>query len=809
MTPRQPLASVIAACAFCAVIGWGNEVRAHDVVPPKPKAQPVMAWPDGMRETHDVVVPVLLTISEEGHVTAASVESTVSPDLDAAALRGVKTWTYEPATRDGKPVAARIRGVVRFVGRAPESAREALLQTSTSTVAVGSPPATAKAETVSVSGAAPPRSASEVVRGREVIKAAPHRTGSDVLNVVPGVFVTQHSGEGKAHQIFMRGFDAVHGQDVELWVGGIPINEVSNVHGQGYADLHFVMPEVIRDVTSTPGTYDPKQGDFGVAGTLRMRLGYAEPGGTIEGAIGSFGSHRLFLAYHPKEASEETFAAFEEYATDGFGPNRAARRGSLIAQATHDLSDGLALRLLGSTASSRFDSAGVVPAADIESGRQDRYSVLDPKQGGYSTRHQLLVEIHKDDETSRWSIAPFLAFRTLHLRQNYTGYFVDTQRGGKNKLDSDNTQQINESVTAGLSASYKKSLSWLSKKDSLEFGVYGRHDLVEQTQRRLSDVNDLPTETLVDASVRGTNVAGYTDLAIYPLSRLAVRGGFRLDALSYAAQDRNLTSGQAVAAQGRAAQGAHFGKKATLDYAVASRVHLLASYGEGFRSPQARGLSEGERTFFTDVTSYEVGARYNDGRALAGSVAAFYTKLSEDLVFDPATARNEKVPGTSRRGITAELTAKAGELLLLSSSATYTRAEFTGSSALYETGDLLPYIPQLVLRSDIVMKRNLARFWGRDLVGRVGGSVEGLQSRPLPFKESGQNVFLVDASAGLRLKEVELSLDVFNLLDSQWYDGQFVFASNFSRAQNPARVPFRHVTVGPPRTLFASLTLYL
>ena len=111
-----------------------------------------------------------------------------------------------------------------------------------------------------------PRSASEVVIDRAVIAAAPHRTAADVLAAAPGVHLTQHSGEGKAFQIFYRGFDAVHGQDLEIWAGGAPVNDVSNLHGQGYADLHFVMPEIVRELRVSPGTYAPRQGDFAVAG---------------------------------------------------------------------------------------------------------------------------------------------------------------------------------------------------------------------------------------------------------------------------------------------------------------------------------------------------------------------------------------------------------------------------------------------------------------------------------------------------------------------------------------------------------------
>lgn len=797
----RSLRSLCASLLACTIAVTASEARAHEVAPPKVKTETLGAWPDGRADTHDVVVPVVLTVNDEGHVESAEIDVSVGAELDAAAIAAAKTWIFEPALRDGKPVPARIRAAVRFVGAPPKDPPPIA---PTTTVAAPAEPM----QSVHVEGSAPPRSASDVVRGREVVMAAPHRTASDVLNVVPGVFVTQHSGEGKAHQIFLRGFDAVHGQDVELWVGGIPVNEVSNIHGQGYADLHFVMPEVIRDVTSTPGTFDPRQGDFGVAGTVRMRLGYPEVGATAKGTIGSFGTRRLFLAYHPKDTSEETFAAFEDYKTDGFGPNRAARRGSMIAQGTHDFANGVSLRVLGSTYTGRFDSAGVVPAEDIESGRLDRFAVLDPKQGGFSVRHQVLLELHEDDEDSRWSIAPFLVFRTLHLRQNFTGFFLDTQRGGSGRLNSDNTQQINDSTTAGVTASYSKQVTLLSKRDSIEVGVYGRYDVIDQSQRRLSDVDDTPIATLVDANVRATDVAGYADLSLHPFSKLALRGGFRADALSYAVQDR-VIDGNAVPAQGRAAQGSHIGPKATVDWAALPNVHLLGSFGQGFRSPQARSLSDGERTVFTDVTSWEVGARYSDGRALSGSLAGFLTTLSDDLVFDPETARNEKVPGTLRKGIAAELSARAGELLMLSSSVTYTDATFRQSDATYQKGDRLPYVPELVLRSDMALKHTLARILSRKLEGQVGGGIEGIAGRPLPYGDTGSNVFLVDTSVSLRLQEIELRFDVFNLLDAKWYDGQFVYASNFDRLQNPSRVPVRHVTVGPPRTLWLSLALYI
>jgi iron complex outermembrane recepter protein len=823
-----PTVRRLLALALAAALWVPSAARAHELVPPRPKSQVAPSWPGGKAEAHDVLVPIVVVVAVDGTVERVEVEATVSPAFDDAAIEAAKRWTFEPARRDGKPVPARIRSAVRFLGvsraspapapqpppaaptpPAPPRVRPAQAASPPAGPAATGAEAAPSPQDVEVVGEAPPRTASEVTRGRDVIMAAPHRTASDALNVVPGVFVTQHSGEGKAHQIFLRGFDAVHGQDVELWVGGVPVNEVSNVHGQGYADLHFVMPEVLREIRSTPGPFDPRQGDFAVAGTIRMKLGYAEPGGTVKGTVGSFGARRLFLAYHPKDSSEETFAAFESYATDGFGPNRAASRGAFIAQATHDFSDGLSVRLLGSTYGGRYSSAGVLRASDVESGRVDRFATYDPRQGGSSSRTQLALELHKDGDGSRFAVAPFVVFRALQLRQNFTGFFLDARRANAGAVESDNTQQLNDSVTVGATTSYRKSLKLLSHRDAFEIGMYGRHDVIEQSQRRLSDVDDNPTSSVVDARVRATNVAGYADLALNPWSRLAIRPGVRVDTLAFTASDARLPSGEAVAGPQRSGQGVHVGKKLSVEYRPLARLRLLASYGDGFRSPQARSLSDGERAVFTEVTGYEVGARYGEGSRIAGSVAAFYTRLSEDLVFDPATARNERVPGSERKGLAAELTAKAGDLLLLSGSATYTHASFTGSDAQYGRGDLLPYVPQLVVRADATVKKSVARVWSRDLVARAGLGLEGLAGRPLPFSDTGRNVALFDVSAGLRLKEVELGLDVYNLVDARWYDGQFVYASRFDRAAAPSLIPVRHVTIGPPRTLMASLTLYL
>ena len=161
--------------------GGTLEVRpahAHDIVQPRPKTQPPPSWPNGHAETHDVVVPVVLVVSEDGHVTSAEVEASVSPAFNRAAIAAATTWTFEPAMRDGKVVSAKIRSVVRFAGASSQTSEVQVAPatpppmavapgTRASAPAPGAPAPSEAGRDVRVTGVAPPRSASEVVRERD------------------------------------------------------------------------------------------------------------------------------------------------------------------------------------------------------------------------------------------------------------------------------------------------------------------------------------------------------------------------------------------------------------------------------------------------------------------------------------------------------------------------------------------------------------------------------------------------------------------------------------------------------------------
>ena len=246
----------------------------------------------------------------------------------------------------------------------------------------------------------PPLMASQRVIGARELSVAPRRrSADDLLRLVPGVLLSQHGAEGKGQQIFLRGFDAAHGADVEVLVAGIPINELSNIHGQGYLDLNFMIPEVVRQISVSKGPFQINQGNFANAGTIRFELGVdpADRGTRVGYELGSTIRHRGVVVHAPRGLRKESFLAFEAMHDRGFAPGREARRVSSLDQIR--IVDSPAhgtLDLLGAGYYATFGSPGALPAADVVAGKVARDGVSEAELHRVKTQW-MASEIYKRD----------------------------------------------------------------------------------------------------------------------------------------------------------------------------------------------------------------------------------------------------------------------------------------------------------------------------------------------------------------------------------------------------------------------------
>jgi len=634
-----------------------------------------------------------------------------------------------------------------------------------------------KPREVSVHATAPARSASDKEIDRDTLNAAPHDSAADALNAAPGIFVSERSLLGQAPHL-------------------------SNIRAPGYADMRLVMPEVLKSVRVSNGPYDPRQGDFAIAGSVHMDLGLESPGFWGKGSLGSFGSKRVFLAYAPEDRDREwsnSFAAFEAYGTSGVGEGRGGQRGSFVGQVAY-ANDRVEWRAYAMAGSARFDFPGYLSQGAVEQGAYP-YGANAPLGRDHSSLGAIGTEVAWRIDQGTLTIGLFASKTEMEIHQDLTGYALDVLAGGP-PVNSDDQEQVNDATTIGLNTSYRRRLDLTSKRDFIELGTYARLDTIDQTDNRLLPDGTKNGASLVDATINATNVAGYVDASLYPIRHLVIRGGTRLDSLSYSITDRTTNQGL-----DRTAQGFHVGNKATLDYALRGDTHLLASYGEGFRSPQARDLAEGQTVPFATVQSAEAGVRVKKGKTWQGSLAVFQSWLSQDRVFDAIQLESAPAPPSSRTGVAAEMNVRWG-FLGTSVSATYTHAVFTGSNDQFQAGTPVPYAPGVVLRTDTFVASELGTFRKHPLLGRIGAGVESAADITLPGGAAGRDVFYVDALAKLTWRELELGVNGMNLLNTRYYDAQYVYVSNFQKSAT-LPPPSAHVIVAPPTSVFVTLQVHV
>ncbi len=816
------------------------------VTPPSVITHVDAQYPPSAREArkHDDVM-LALTVDADGHVSKVDVLQSGGADLDEAAVIAARQWTFVPAKKNGKSLASRIRVPFHFAPPAPppelvepvaKPHDDAVLEphaASTESDGAAAEKGSTTAE-VRVTGRPnpPSRGVSDFRVSRPLLTAAPHGSGADLLATAPGVYIAHPEGEAIAQRIYLRGFDADHGQDVELRVAGIPMNQPSHIHGQGYADLNLVIPETVRQIRVIEGVYDPRQGDFAVAGSASYDLGVEERRSRVKLTYGSFDTKRIVAVWAPSDQPEETFGAATFRQTEGFGNGtRGGISGGAVGQYRFNLPYDVAAVLHLGAYAARSNIAGVVRRDDIEAGRLGLYDAYaDPSaraQSAGTSRTQLglTLDRHASEDGSHTSAALWVTLASFRSRTNFTG-FTERSRFEPTWVGrGDLIEQSNDDFGLGGSTSYSSARFEPSKqiRAHYELGSEVSTHRVRQAQNLLQSPQNETWDMRDDAELKMTDVGVFGDAHVDISRFVRVKAGARADLLFFDIDDKlgnfipAFQKKNHIPGFRRTASGIAFGPRATVDAHPTTWLRVSASYGEGYRSPQARQLDEGEQAPFAKVKSYEVGVTVRDGDALSLSAVAYETDLSYDLAFSPQEGRLARIGPTTRRGLVGHVLANPADWATVSLSATYVNATLdsppaatpANPSPAFVSGQSLPYVPPLLVRSDVALTRTAGRAFGKSLNWKAGYGTTFLSSRPLPYGQTSQPVFLFDVAASVRRDWLEVSFDAMNLLDSRYADTEYAFVSNWQSTAVPSRIPARHVSAGAPRTLLASVTLYL
>ncbi len=624
----------------------------------------------------------------------------------------------------------------------------------------------------------------------------PRRTAEDVLELVPGLTLVQHGSEGKGHQFFLRGFDAIHGADLELTVEGVPINEWSNIHAQGYIDLGFVIPELVSAVEVTKGPFGIDQGAFAMAGSAQYSLGVplSELGTRATYTAGTTRRQRGLITHSPKGGDGSTFIAAELLHDDGFGQNRGIERANLLGQVTLLDSERLGtLRALGSLYLARFELPGALRSEDVQADRIGLYDAYDRGAGGNSRRMIGALSYERQAGAARVRATLFGGYRRLGLLENFTGYLLDPLAGDR-RDQRQSTWSVGSSVDLGLQVAPGVQVDGGLGMRGDAFAQRQEH--VDQARAVLGRERDLRGEQALFSAKLG--------LVLEPLAQLRLRAGARADVARVVAREPLAV---AVAEAGGGTLAA-LSPRLSIDARLDPRLVLFGAYGRGFRPPEARAFSSfepartgladdlytGGEPAMTSTDSFELGARYGDpGRRYGIGFAAFATFIERESVYDHVSGVNLELNGTRRLGAELELSARPWAGLELRGFATLVEARFV------QSGNPVPLAPRQTGGFSVMA--------GRERGPRAGLRGLFVAPRPLPHGARGATLPVLDATLGWHWQRIYLDAEIENPLDLRLREGEYHYASHWNPDGAASQIPVLQVVAGPPRNVRVSGTI--
>jgi outer membrane receptor protein involved in Fe transport len=587
--------------------------------------------------------------------------------------------------------------------------------------------------------------------------------------VVPGLIATQHSGNGKANQYFLRGFNLDHGTDLSAIVDGVPNNLPTHGHGQGYNDLNGLIPELIETIEYRKGPYSVESGDFSSAATVDIRYVDSIPKDMFEYTVGEHGFHRGLYAHSGQYGDVSTLLAFEGGLSDGpWDKDEDVRRANAIARVTTG-DDHSALRFGASYYRNEWQSNDQIPLRAVESGLITPSGQLDPDLGGETRRYTLLGEWHHHrDPAHEIRVHGYASGYRLKLFSNFT-YFLDDE------VQGDQFEQVDDRKYYGGKVHYTHYFG--EKSDhSLILGVDFRHDDIDEIglyrtnrRQRLSTVR----KDAVDQS----SAAIFLSYDFKPFSWFRAVPGVRFDAYRAKIRSRSepINSGSASDTQ--------FSPKLSLVFGPWADTRVFVNAGRGFHSNDVRGATlrvdptdpsvpATSLDLIVPTTGYEIGMQSQLSKNLLLSATAWKLRIGSELVFLGDGGTTEANRGSDRSGIELSSIYRPKDWLTIDADYSRSKARFHGDDP---AGDRIPGAVETVASLGIIADVNSG--WFGSLRFRYIGPAALIEDNSVRSDSST----MWNAEFGRRFSNgMGLSLEIVNLTDSDDNDITYFYESRLA-----------------------------
>lgn len=523
--------------------------------------------------------------------------------------------------------------------------------------------------------------------GQDQLKDRVMERSGEVLETVPGVMVTQHSGGGKANQYFTRGFNLDHGTDFATWANGMPINLPTHAHGQGYMDLNWLIPELIERVDYHKGPYYAEETDFSAAGAAHLEYFQSLKEGEAEASVGTDGYARGLVIGSVRVGGGDLLYGVEAFHEDGpwVNPDDYLRKNLVLRYSRGTANSGWSVTVMGYEGGP-WNSTDQVAQRALSEGIVSRFGAIDPTDGGKTYRYSLSGEWHEGDAASMTRAHVYLVGYGLDLWSNFTYFLTDPVNG-------DQFEQVDRRIIVGGDVSRDWSTRFFGLEEQTTVGLQSRNDDIStlglyHTKSRVR----LSTASL--DSVLEDSAGIYLSEFVQFLPWLRMTAGIRGDYYHFDVTDHMIGMNTGSLNRGIASP------KGSLVLGPWENTEFYVQAGEGYHSNDARGaLAQVETTTllpFRKVTPLvraegaDLGARTTILPGLQSTLSLFTLHLASELTFDGDTAAS--VPGapTRRNGVEWASYYRPTDGLTLDADLAYTHARFTVPNANGLPGRFVP-----------------------------------------------------------------------------------------------------------------------
>jgi outer membrane receptor protein involved in Fe transport len=530
--------------------------------------------------------------------------------------------------------------------------------------------------------------ASEGVVVNDELALAPAYRPGQLLETVPGLDVTSHSGEGKANQYLMRGYNLDHGTDLAVYVDDMPVNEPTHAHGQGYADVNFMIPELATNIRYSKGTYYASEGDFASVGAVH--LNYLDAiDDQMALTAGTLGFQRVFGAGSQAVGEGRLLGALELQHYDGpwDNPDDQRKVNAVLRYSSGD--DRAGYSVTGMFYHGLWNSTTDQPMRAIDAGLISRFGSLDPSDGGEAQRASLSARFFDMTGGGQLSANAYLINNQLTLWNDFTHFLIDPVNG-------DQEAQHENRITVGGGANFSRTDEVLDVRNDWWVGVSSRFDF--------NDVSRVPTRGRVElpASADPLNVfesdrvhlrdvAAYVQATTHWQPWLRTVLGLREDGIQ--GSDTGTNPGNANASL--------FQPKASVILTPLATTEFYLSAGRGFHSDDLRGVNQAAAAgvpgapLIARQDGEEIGLRQQVGRRFALTLALFNLDAQSETTYDPDVGQDTAGPASRRRGFEVNATYQAAAWLELygSYSADHARFKTPFDDGTGHVGEYLPNAP--------------------------------------------------------------------------------------------------------------------